>query len=449
MFSSWTELSPSWYSLGGPGQCCLWLESAPSQATFRQACNFRQCNSRVQHAHKHSNILLLPPPLQSCSLYLSSHLHSIQTYKEPPYSHTASIQSFSIKHTFYHLYQTIFKINTTLFKVSPFKTTVYQICPPQSPSIESPSSAKMPSFITSRHVLFDPNPAYSRPAHDDEAYVMKAWTRHTSNCGQCARPYELYKLGGTLCQKGQQRARDVANYLFNKEGDVYSLVDQERRQSTRVEIPAGCDSVRDLLKALERGFLQQSQTPLPSYDRTYFVAPRRRRTQPRTDEPRHTRKDSQIEIVDPAPSFYTREIPRKQPLGRGSLFEEDMRDRESRRESVQPIYYTAAPKKKPVVSARHSTRHWKTPEPSFLRVFPKISSKQASHGPFIKIPPARSINLDLITLSATTYQHHHHPLARQDTCLCVYTLRTRKRPPGRMSSVPQEAGNWRISLSYS
>lgn len=219
----------------------------------------------------------------------------------------------------------------------------------------------MPSFPR-RHVLFNPNLAYFRPARDDEAYVMKAWTRHASHCGQCARPHELYKLGGTLCPKGQQRARDVADYLYNKEGEVYSLVDQERRQSTRVEIPAGCESVRDLLKALERGFLQQSQTPVESYDRTYLVAPRRRRTQTRIDEPRNDstrrlRNPSHLEIVDPAPSFYTTEVPREKPLGRGSLYEEDMRERESRRESLKPIYYTAAPKKKPVVSAKYSSRH--------------------------------------------------------------------------------------------
>ena len=301
----------------------------------------------------------------------------------------------------------------------------------------------MPSFITSRHVLFDPNPAYSRPARDDEAYVMKAWTRHTSHCGQCARPYELYKMGGTLCPKGQERARGVADYLFNKEGEVYSLVDQERRQSTRVEIPAGCDSVRDLLKALERGSIQQSRTPVESYDRTYFVAPRRRRTQPQTDEPRNIRKSSQFEIVDPAPSFYTREIPREKPLGRGSLFEEDMRERESRHESVRPIYYTAAPKKGPLVSAKHSSRHWMTPEPSFLRSFLKISSKQASHGSIIKLPPARSIIINLVTFSATTtYHHHNHPLAQQDTCFCMYILHTRKGLRGACRAHRNSAGNW-------
>lgn len=241
--------------------------------------------------------------------------------------------------------------------MSPFKTTVYHISPPQLPSIDSLPLAKMPSFLAPRRVLFDLKPGYSRPAHDDEAYVVKAWSRHTSHCGQCAHPYELYKMGGTLCPKGQQRARAVADYLFNKEGEVYSLVDQERRQSTRVEIPAGCDSVRELLKALDRGFLRQSQTPVESYDRTYLVAPRRRGTQPRTDEARYIRKASQIEIVDPALSFHTREIPREKLSGRGSLYEEDMRERESRRESVQPIYYTATPKKAPVGSAKHSTRH--------------------------------------------------------------------------------------------
>lgn len=209
----------------------------------------------------------------------------------------------------------------------------------------------MPSFIAPRQVVFDLNPDYCRPAHDDEAYVMKAWTRHTSHCGQCARPYEVFKLGGTLCPKGQQRARAVADYLYNKDGHAYSLVDQERRQSTRVEIPAGSESVRALLKAMERGFLQKSQTPVESYDRTYLVPSRRRRTQPRTVEPRYIRKPSEIEIVDPAPSYYTREIPRQKTFGRGSLFEEDMRECESRHKSVQPIYYTAVPKK------AHTTRY--------------------------------------------------------------------------------------------
>lgn len=285
---------------------------------------------------------------------------------------------------------------------------------------------------------------------------MKAWTRHTSHCGQCARPYELYKLGGTLCPKGQQRARDVASYLYNKEGEVYSLVDQERRRSTRVEIPAGCDSVRDLLKALERGFLQQCQTPVESYDRTYFVAPRRSPTEPRTAKPRQLRKPSYLEIVDPAPSFYTTEISREKPLGRGSLYEEDMRERESRRESLKPIYYTAAPKKKPAVSAKYSSRHWMTPEPSFLRVFPKLSSKQASHGPIIKIPPARSINLNLITKhSATTCHHHNHlpspppPPACTTRHLSLHVhIIYAERPPRRVWAYFKRPVIGRISLSY-
>ena len=317
------------------------------------------------------------------------HLHSIQTYIYPPYPPIASLDSFStIKHTFYLLLKRYLLLNqtvldktpswslsessTTILKVSPLKITFCYISPRQSPSIESSPKAKMPSFITPPHVQFDLNPGYSRPARDDEAYVMKEWTRHTSHCAQCARSYELYRRGLTLCPKGQQRARAVADYLYNKEGEVYSLVDQERRQSTRVEIPAGCDSVRDLLKALERGLLQQSQPPVESYDRTYLIAPRQRRTQPRADKARYIQKPSQIEVFDPAPTFYTREIPREKPLGRGSLYEEDMRERESRRESVQPIYYMAAPKKAPEVSAKHTTRHWKTSEPIFLRVFFKI-----------------------------------------------------------------------------
>lgn len=304
----------------------------------------------------------------------------------------------------------------------------------------------MPSF-TPRHVLFNPELAYFRPARDDEAYVMKAWIRHTSHCEQCARPYELYKLGGTLCPKGQLRARAVAEYLYNKEGEVYSLVDQQRRQSTRVEIPAGCESVRDLLKAFELGFLQQSQTPVESYDRTYLIAPRRRRTEPRAEEPRHLRKPSQLEIVDPAPRFYTTGISREKPLGRGSLYEEDMRERERRQESLQPIYYIAVPKKRPVVSAKHSSRHWTTPEPSFLRVFPRISSEQASHGPIVKIPPARSIksksdhnSLPHIT---TTRLHEKTFVFACTYYICVKGLR------GACRAYFKGPVIGRISLSYS
>lgn len=416
--------SPSWYSRESSDQWCLWL---------------------VTFIHEQKDHIFTPPTTPIMSPLDFFYLHSIQTHKNLHISTRNSLQSFFIKHTFYPFHQSVLRKSpywspselSATFKLSSYKTTVYHVSPPQSFSIKESSSsspAKMPSF-TSQHVQFNPDLAYCRPARDDEAYVMKAWTRHTSHCRQCARPYELYKLGGTLCPKGQQRARAVADYLYNKEGEAYSLVDQERRQSTRVEIPAGCEPVRDLLKALERGFLQQSQTPVESYDRIYYVAPRRRRTEPRTEEPGQPRKPSHLGIVDPTPRFYPTEILRKKPVGRGSLYEEDMRERESRQESLRPIYYTATPKKKPIVSAKYISRHWMPPEPSFLRVFPKISSKQASHGPIIKIPPAWSINLNLITI------YHHHPLARKDIRLRMYILHMWKRPPGRSSSVPQKAGN--------
>lgn len=195
-----------------------------------------------------------------------------------------------------------------------------------------------------RQVGFDPIPDYSRLPHDDEAYVMKAFARHAAHCNTCAHPYEVHKQGGTLCTKGHQRALDVAKYLYSKGDRTFSIVDLESNIRTRVEIPAGCDAVRGLLKAMERGLALRRRV---SYDENYYVAPRRIPTETIEDcgRPRSTRKPLHETVVQPGLAERTqqrREKPRH--VGRGSLFEEDIRDRERRRQSMRPVYYEATPR---------------------------------------------------------------------------------------------------------
>ena len=204
----------------------------------------------------------------------------------------------------------------------------------------------MPSF--SRQVDFDPAPAYSRLPRDDEVYVIKAFARHASHCPTCAHPYDVHKRGGTLCSKGHQRALDVAQYLYNKSGLAYSLVDREGNKRVQVEIPAGCEAVRGLLKAMERGLRLRRRTPPVSYDETYYVPPRKvqpERNNQYSREPRFNRK-LHLETAEPPSILYSRQKRRENPYytGRGSLFEEDMREREYRNKSRQPIYVTATPR---------------------------------------------------------------------------------------------------------
>ena len=185
-----------------------------------------------------------------------------------------------------------------------------------------------------RSLRFNPTPVYSRLPRDDETFVMKAFARHASHCSSCAQPYEVYRKGGILCPRGHQLALDVAQYVYNKGGQAYSLVDREGNQRVQIEIPAGCESVRSLLKAMERGLRIMKRAPSVSYDRTYYVparpAPER---QSRYEQPR---LETALPPEWPSP-------PRRRDsaryIGRGSHYAIDMKERE-RSQPVKPsIYY--------------------------------------------------------------------------------------------------------------
>ena len=181
---------------------------------------------------------------------------------------------------------------------------------------------------------------YSRLPRDDELYVMKAFARHARHCSSCARPYDTHKKGGSLCPKGHQRALDVAQYLYNKQGEARSVVDREGNRTVQVEIPANCDVVRSLLKAIERGLRLRRVAPLQSYDSTYHIPARTlsQRVQPDRApgyhrEPRYIRKPK-LETAVPPPGYHSRRQ-REEPLyyddsrdtynsGRGPSFQQPL-----------------------------------------------------------------------------------------------------------------------------
>ena len=206
-----------------------------------------------------------------------------------------------------------------------------------------------------RSVDFAMSPAYSRLPHDDELFVMKAFSRHASHCPSCARPNDTYRRGGTLCPRGHQRGLDVAQYLYNKTGRAFSIVERQAGQRVHVEIPSSCEAVRGLLKAMENGlYLRRRKISEPVVDaygeERYFASPRRVYSEP-TDhyekEPRYIRKPTLETTIEPparaptrAPSRY-RQLRRDNPYyaNRDTLFENDLREREKNYKNRMPIYY--------------------------------------------------------------------------------------------------------------
>lgn len=225
-------------------------------------------------------------------------------------------------------------------KVSPYYsvTTYYYTpdatSPPPAIAQQTPRvQPKMPSF--QRQVGFAPSPIYSRQPHDDEVYVMKAFAHHAYRCASCAQPYQVHLDGRTLCDQGHQLARDVAQYVYNKGGKAYSLVDREGSQLVQIEIPVGCEVVRDLLKAMERGLRLRRRAPAVSYDATYHVAPR------------PVERRSRIEIVEPSRPHRKEKV----YVSRGSLYESDVAERAQRQQkryAHDHVYHTAAPRVRPV-----------------------------------------------------------------------------------------------------
>ncbi|KAI4113401.1 MAG: hypothetical protein LQ338_008182 [Usnochroma carphineum] len=214
----------------------------------------------------------------------------------------------------------------------------------------------MPSFVGQAD--FAPIPAYSRLPRDDELYVMKAFARHASHCSACASPYEVHRQGGTLCSKGHQRALDVAQYIYNKGGQSFSTVDHNGNNRVQIDIPANCEAVRSLLKAMERGLRLRRNVQPVSYDATYDIAPRKLPadypSRP-VREPRYIRKPS-LETAEPPPRVqqHRRE---KSSSGRGSLYEEDMRERQRRYKERMPVYHKSAPRTAPPVPPKDGYWH--------------------------------------------------------------------------------------------
>lgn len=113
-----------------------------------------------------------------------------------------------------------------------------------------------------------------RPPREDEIYVMGRFANHASHCEYCSHPYKTYEAGGYLCERGHSYAKDVALYVYLKDGVLFSEVEEEiGHHPTQVEIPANLEVVRELLQAFHDGM--RKQTPIIMHDKPYYVPKRR------------------------------------------------------------------------------------------------------------------------------------------------------------------------------
>ncbi|PYH49274.1 uncharacterized protein BP01DRAFT_75176 [Aspergillus saccharolyticus JOP 1030-1] len=183
-----------------------------------------------------------------------------------------------------------------------------------------------------------------RELEADETYVLDSFESHASHCSRCANPLKTREEDRSLCKRGHQYARDVADYLRSKKGKIYSVVDLERNRSCLVKVPLKYAAARQLLLAIEDGLRVENKSaagprnsapPVISYDATYPVAPRRITTQDYLRpsqaiierEPRSLKRHRAI--------IYT--SPRSSP-SRGSLYESDAAERYERVKESSRIY---------------------------------------------------------------------------------------------------------------
>jgi len=173
----------------------------------------------------------------------------------------------------------------------------------------------------------DPVQSVSRPVNNTESWALYDFEMHARKCAYCHDPYELHRKHEQLCELGHRLAQDVAAYIYNKDGKIYSTKEEDNKL-VQVEIPSNYVEVGSLLKAIERSLRHRSRRPFVSMDRSYHVAPRTasipvRQKSVKVDNEKPKSKSSRPrsgEVVDWPDKV---EISNTNPR-RGSLYEEDL-----------------------------------------------------------------------------------------------------------------------------
>ncbi|OKL56228.1 hypothetical protein UA08_08383 [Talaromyces atroroseus] len=157
-----------------------------------------------------------------------------------------------------------------------------------------------------------------RDLFEDETFVLTKFENHANKCALCIDALDTFREGRSLCDRGLAHAKDVANYVFSKQGKAYSVVNKEHNEEVLIRIPRQHRAARRLLRAIEEGLHLRRDQPIVSYDRTYHVGAR----QP---------AETVTEIIERTPRrrviVYRRSSPSRSSPNRGSLYETDRHER--------------------------------------------------------------------------------------------------------------------------
>jgi hypothetical protein len=201
---------------------------------------------------------------------------------------------------------------------------------------------------TAPRVSFAVSASAARPANDEEYDVMSRFARHAARCAQCADPVDAYHLSGSLCDSGNKYAREVAQYIYSKNGKAYSVVDRQRRhEKIMIEVPANLAVVKKLCKAVDEGLTLRRDERVRIVDHRTSPAPR---PVERREEYAYGYDTVTVRPGSSREEKRRREgRERKEPVyvkGRGSLYEKDEAERRARSEGKGPIIVDVSPRGK-------------------------------------------------------------------------------------------------------
>jgi hypothetical protein len=97
-------------------------------------------------------------------------------------------------------------------------------------------------------VRFSLPPSSSRPAHENELYIAKHFSRHHSYCCTC----QIDELRGivVLCSRGEQLARGAQQLFTWRDGFLQPFAGADRRfLNERIELPDRYGMIESFLKA--------------------------------------------------------------------------------------------------------------------------------------------------------------------------------------------------------
>ncbi|KAL6243393.1 hypothetical protein RBB50_009946 [Rhinocladiella similis] len=138
----------------------------------------------------------------------------------------------------------------------------------------------------------DSLPDYVREPREDEEYVMSRFGKHLRRCRRCPDLREMHLQSGSgLCDRGLVYAREVARYVYSRNGRPYSVIDKRNGDDVKLILDgAVSDAILSLLFAFEHGLwielFQQDEEDDPSspHSQADFTQPGRRASRGRGRE---------------------------------------------------------------------------------------------------------------------------------------------------------------------